>query len=104
MDKSKKSALTAALSVPQGQDGEVGQSDKGLEVDTSSFPCLSPNPQEMSGEIAKKLQEFSLERKSSLAGSAPTSVLPGVTVRFQSSRSPSIPPFTIRLIVCRISN
>lgn len=81
MDKSKKSALTAALSVPQGQGGEVGQSDKGFEVDTSSFPCLSPNPEEMSGEIAKKLQEFSLDRKSSLAGSAPTSVLPGVTVR-----------------------
>jgi len=81
MDKSKKSALTAALSVPQGQGGEVGQSDKGFEVDTASFPCLSPNPQEMSGEITKKLQEFSLERKSSLAGSAPTSALPGVTVR-----------------------
>jgi len=81
MDSKKKSALTAALSAP---DGEVGQSDKGTlpRDDISSFPCLSEDQkQAKTGELAKQFSNVSLEGKNSFVGSAPTAGLsPGVMV------------------------
>ena len=79
MDPSKKSALTAALSAPPADDAKVGQSSKkGLQVDPASFPCLSGDSSELTSELTKKLQEFSIDR-TSLAGSAPSAGLAGAT-------------------------
>lgn len=86
MDSKKKSALTAALSAPGNPD--AGSSDKGSlgKDDISSFPCLGNNKDsDQSQELAKEFKSMDLERRNSLAGSAPTKTgLTVVTVSYVS--------------------
>jgi hypothetical protein len=78
MDPRKKSALTAALSSP-GDDQAAGRTKGSTQKDDlSSFPCLSENTSaENASELSKALVQMGLERKGSLAGSAPTTGLAG---------------------------
>ena len=78
MDASKKSALTALLSGKQQNPSSENESTVTDSENTASFPCLNENPSDLTKELTKSLQEFSMDRMGSLAGSAPTSGI-GVT-------------------------
>lgn len=97
MDPRKKSALTAALSSP-GDDQAAGRTEGSTQKDDlSSFPCLSENSSaENASELSKALGQMGLERKGSLAGSAPTMGLAGgftvghltLHIQYQASHYP----------------
>eukprot|EP00890_Picochlorum_soloecismus_P004255 jgi/Picsp_1/4830/NSC_02197-R1_hypothetical protein CHLNCDRAFT_137776 [Chlorella variabilis] len=91
MDPRKKSALTAALSSPS-DDQAAGRTEGSTQKDDlSSFPCLSDNTSaDNASELSKALGQMGLERKGSLAGSAPTMGLAGGFTDFELN------PYNIR--------
>ena len=72
MDQKKKSALTAALS--GAPPDALGQADPAGQPkdDTFAFPCLSAEGGVDVNGAAAGLESLNLERRASLAGSAPT--------------------------------
>jgi len=72
MEQKKKSALTAALS--GAPPDPLGQSDSVSHPkdDVAAFPCLTEESIESADAAIVGFEKLNLERRSSLAGSAPT--------------------------------